>query len=229
MNVASVKANPKKPENAYIKFDDGTEAWCPSFEKASALVIGQPLPADWTQDVGEYGPRAFPPKEFKGGGGKAAWANTEPGERFVQERMDRRTALMQATALALQPGVTSTVMPLPDSTVAVAGVFYEWLRQNVKESGVGSITPPSTGVELTGMLSSPVPDNTPAGTPFPAGQTEEGGSQGGTEGKRVLDSPPSSCPPHGRVTDLKPDGKQMPKGKLRCEDCGAVLNESEVA
>ena len=98
-NVASVKQNPKKPENAYIKFDDGTEAWCPSFEKASALEVGKPLPDGWTQDQGEYGPRAFPPKDRKGfAGGKSSWYNSEEGVRFTQERTDRRTALMQAVA-----------------------------------------------------------------------------------------------------------------------------------
>lgn len=58
-----------------------------------------------------------------GGGGRQftpAWANTEAGERFVQERTDRRTAVMQAVAYFDKAG-TPAVLQAADE-------FYAWLR-----------------------------------------------------------------------------------------------------
>jgi len=130
-NVASVKQNPKKPENAYIKFDDGTEAWCPSFEKASALELGKPLPDGWTQDQGEYGPRAFPPKDRKGfAGGKSSWYNSEEGTRFTQERMDRRTALMQAVVVLGAAQGDPLTLRRPADWLDTATEMYAWLRKS---------------------------------------------------------------------------------------------------
>lgn len=147
-NVAGVKANPKKPENAYIKFDDGTEAWCPSFELASKLTLGAPLPEGWRQDEGEYGPRVFPPQERKGGGGgfapKAAFANTQEGMAYREERSDRRTALMQC-----------------GGDLAVAAEMYAWLRQT---AGAGVPPAPSRHGATT-----------PAPAPAPRPSTQESG------------------------------------------------------
>ena len=72
------------------------------------------------------------------------------------------------------------------------------------------------------------PASSPSVGPDPISPPGEpdGGGELSAKGKGAL---PAACPPHGRVSDLKPDGKtQMPKGKLRCEDCGAVLDEGSL-
>jgi hypothetical protein len=53
------------------------------------------------------------------GAAPAAWRNTETGAKYEQERMDRRTALMQAVA------------GKPDSVLGLAETFYQWLRESV--------------------------------------------------------------------------------------------------
>lgn len=61
-----------------------------------------------------------------GGGGKTytpAWGHTEEGERYTQERMDRRTALMQAVQYVEKTALDVDVL-------AVADNLYTWLRQN---------------------------------------------------------------------------------------------------
>jgi hypothetical protein len=53
------------------------------------------------------------------GAAPAAWRNTEAGAKYEQERMDRRTALMQAVAIG--SGITTEL----------AEKFYQWLRESV--------------------------------------------------------------------------------------------------
>lgn len=196
-NVAEVKQNPKKPENAFVKFDDGTDAWCPDFEKASTLVIGQPLPDGWRQDVGDYGPRVFPPNDKKGGGGggKAAWANTEDGERFVQERMDRRTALMQA--------VTHVPVGSPAAILTEAEKFYAWLRKSSGVAPLSTANPPSTVA----------PDPQPAAPAQAAGGKRAAAAKAGTQ-------TPASAAPRCPSCGSEEVGFTPDKSAASCLTCG---------
>lgn len=69
------------------------------------------------------------PQAGQGGGGgrqfTPAWANTEEGEKFVQERTDRRTSVMQAIAFGHQD---------LDTALACADIIYEWLRKPVSDA-----------------------------------------------------------------------------------------------
>jgi len=174
--VIDVKQNPKKPEQAYIKLQDGTDAWCPDWEAAKTLKKGEPLPEDWTQDQGDYGPRIFPPKKPGQGTGKAAYRNTKDGMReeqasihrsvaFQQERSDRRTALMQAVAANMD--------------LAAADVFYEWLRKTSPASGPSGLEGPVEG--SAGGTSPWSGDSDPSGNGEergPGGPLGEGGTPG---------------------------------------------------
>lgn len=119
MNVV-LSVEPKGEKAALLVMDSGERVWTPDRAKAQDLV-GRPIPEAWTQKQGEYGPQAFPPREGKPAGGKPAWANTEEGEKYVQERMDRRTALMQAVLVYQGSGDSLDVLNL-------APKLYAWLR-----------------------------------------------------------------------------------------------------
>lgn len=97
------------------------------------------------------------PGQFGGGGGSGrqyvpAWGNTEEGERFIQERMDRRTALMQAVALCSsdqEDWETTAIMHL-------AGTMYDWLRASASVPAAPQATTPVQTPEK-GQNASPVP------------------------------------------------------------------------
>jgi len=132
--VSNVTWVEQKGDKAGIMvMDDGTKVWTPDKAKADELV-GKPIPADWTQKQGEYGPQAFPPREKKSGfgGAPAAFRNTKEGQAVEQDAMNRRTALMQ-----------SVEMRHPDNQAVAqvldrANKFYAWL------SGDGVVTPSSS-------------------------------------------------------------------------------------
>jgi hypothetical protein len=74
-----------------------------------------------------------PPAQSSGGGGSlrggasTAWRNTEAGAKYEQERMDRRTALMQAVAAVEQTGTRAFNEAVEELTRA----FYKLLRETV--------------------------------------------------------------------------------------------------
>lgn len=158
MPVVSVE--PKGDKAAILVMSDGARVWTPEIDKAREL-IGKLIPGDWTVKDGPYGPQALPPRP-KGEAQRAAFRNTKEGFLAEQEgyyrkdeRMDRRTALMQAVALSdvvatLNQG-TGKSLPQPDGVILeVAETFYEWLRASAShgaepgfvESGSPSETPP---------------------------------------------------------------------------------------
>jgi hypothetical protein len=65
-----------------------------------------------------------------GGGFAAAYRNTAEGHAAEQERMDRRTALMQATAIFQTTMQTSA--KTDGSVQNIADGMYEWLRKTAK-------------------------------------------------------------------------------------------------
>jgi hypothetical protein len=88
-----------------------------AFQSMGTWDDGKPKPRKVTNYPGKS-----PAQSFVGGGKKeyvAAWRNTEPGAKYEQERMDRRTALMQAVAVG--SGITTEL----------AEKFYQWLRESV--------------------------------------------------------------------------------------------------
>jgi hypothetical protein len=220
--VLAVKANPKKPDQAYVTLhDQDKDAWCPSFELASKLVIGEALPPGWDVSQGDYGPRLFPPKEKKGGfgGGAAAWRNTKEGAFAEQERMDRRTALMQA--VTFHHGTSAEVAGIADE-------FYAWLRKTAggtatPAAGTGATAAgqakPSTAPPVSAPTSAPVmPEKQPASRGI--GATPEGGAE--AQGPGLLPTGAASSPgpcAHPDTSPLKMDGKAMPKGFVRCLSC----------
>jgi len=138
------------------QFTDGTE-WSngtkPGFEakriEELTALIGQEGEFE-VEDKGEYQGR--PQVKLKGWPGKAAfgsqngdhprggsWYNSEEGTRFVQERMDRRTALMQARE-HFEHGAPWEFIE------TVAGQMYEWPSDAQSSSLPASVTAsPSSG------------------------------------------------------------------------------------
>lgn len=108
------------------------EVPCYDPRAGEALTIGQPLPEGWEIRTSTRGkpylapPRA--PRPGSGGGGAAAWRNTREGHAAEQERMDRRTALMQAVAL-LGPGTAIS------EALRAAEELYAWLRETSGRGG----------------------------------------------------------------------------------------------
>jgi hypothetical protein len=97
-----------------------------------------PLPEGWEVKTSKAGkPYLAAPRQSSGGGGgglgrsgiSTAWRNTEAGAKYEQERMDRRTALMQAVALG--SGITTEL----------ADKLYVWLRTSVDGGGEQSHSP----------------------------------------------------------------------------------------
>jgi hypothetical protein len=130
----------KGDKAAILVMSDDTRVWTPDKALADTLV-GKSIPEDWTTKQGEYGPQAFPPRPQKGGGGfAAAYRNTEAGFAKEQQRMDARTAVMQATV----EGVF-----IKDT----ADEIYQWLRTS---SGVAVATVPDE-VEGVGSLGEGAP------------------------------------------------------------------------
>jgi hypothetical protein len=90
-----------------------------------------PLPEGWEVKTSKAGklylaaPKPLNSGGFRGSPAQAAWRNTEAGAKYEQERMDRRTALMQAIALHGSPATDHSPAILND-----ADEFYAWLRRS---------------------------------------------------------------------------------------------------
>ena len=224
-NVTAIQ--PKGDRGAAILLmDDGSKVWTPDIEKAKSL-LNQPIPPTWRMTDGDYGPQAFPPREARGGGGMSAWRNTKEGflaeqqgrlawQREDEDRKDRRTALMQAVALAGQLGLDTAGLLYLEDVVATSNAFYAWLRKTSGSPTRAASAEPPSGP------GGPDPTSSPSLAPL-------SGDENATGGGSVLGKGAAAPCSHSKVSDLKPDGKPLPKGRLRCDDCGTVLNESEVA
>lgn len=96
------------------------------FSGGEALVPG-PLPDGWTVKESDRGPVVEAPRQARQGGGRdfaAAFRNTKEGHFYEQERMDRRTALMQAVETLKDVADTTT-----SDITKTASVYYDFLRE----------------------------------------------------------------------------------------------------
>jgi len=149
------------------------------------LVEDAPLPDGWEVKASKAGKLYLAPPRVGGstssrGGISAAWRNTEAGAKYEQERMDRRTALMQA--VALDSGIVTEL----------AEKFYRWLRQSVSAPGASGLI----GSGSPGSPSRVLPDagrgaDTLSDEGGVSGGTEASGT-GGTKAPRDASTPPSS-------------------------------------
>jgi hypothetical protein len=165
------KVEAKGEKAAILVMDDGARVWTPDKTKADDLV-GKPIPPDWTQKTGDYGPQAFPPK--KSGGdfrGSAAWRNTKEGAWFEAVARAVNTAVMQA------------------KDEAEAEALLRWSIHKLKTLTAGGSTPPRVPPAAP---SSPSPGSSPGdGAP----RQEPGGkhtSRGKLPASPAPDSPKKS-------------------------------------
>jgi hypothetical protein len=91
------------------------------------------------------------PSTFGQGGGDGRPSARPPrDEHFIQERMDRRTALMQAVALALHP--EGGWAGVSEDLIELSGSLYEWLRKTAggEVHGEGASSPATTSAPAAG-------------------------------------------------------------------------------
>jgi hypothetical protein len=139
--VSTVTAiEPKGDKAAILVMDDGSRVWTPEKAMAGDLV-GKPIPSNWTQKTGDYGPQAFPPRPAKGppGGRPTRWADTEDGARWMDGRINRRRALELAVQLAVKEDVERP--PSDPWIVGVASHFYTFLNVDSPSGGGDPVVP----------------------------------------------------------------------------------------
>lgn len=149
MKVISVKDHPKKKEWSYVTLleDSGKEVEAFSLAAEAKNLQPGPLPAGWEiEPGGEWPDGNTKPPNLKAprrnggrggyGGGAAAFRNSKEGQLYEQERMDRRTAIMQAVQMG---GITGALVATVhggvhsdarmDQILADAEKIYAFLRK----------------------------------------------------------------------------------------------------
>lgn len=171
-----------------------------------------------------YKIKSFPgyePAPYEGGGssggGKSSWYNSEEGVRFTQERSDRRTALMQATAVTvpyMDALIKATGGKPETDLIAAAERFYDWLRQT---SGVA--TPP---VSVTPAAPEPSsPSHSTAGTPRTGSDGDPTSARDGEGRADTVDGGGAESPAPVHQHDLDRGWQPKAGGRLPCRTCGA--------
>ena len=156
--------------------------------------------------------KSWPGKPSFGGGGGG---KSPRDEQFIQERMDRRTALMQAVA-------TKSIVPPLDTDgpgarslwyadlKVMADEFYAWLR---------ATTPPGVSAAGTGVSAPPVSNTSPAGVTDgeKTGRSKGTGAAGDDWGAGATVGSGGTCPSYADHT-FKKDST----GHMVCSKCGVV-------
>jgi hypothetical protein len=176
---------------------DTEEFICFSGKAADALTIGQPLPlgTEYEEPKFEGAKRAIKLPRDKNAS-QAAFRNTKEGLLYEQERMDRRTALMQAVAALATPEIGEKVSTA--ALLVLADNMYGWLREpSAVAGGAGETTSVREGA---------------------AADEQASGAVAHGEGARA----PGVCT-HEDTSPLKPDNSAMPAGKVRCLACGVAI------
>jgi hypothetical protein len=145
-----------------------------------------PLPEGWEVKTSKAGKLylAAPRMPGKGAQGSpkwessSSWRNTEAGAKYEQERMDRRTALMQAVGSGGS-----------NNWLIGADAFYAWLRKSV--SAPRSVPEPGTGAggEWVGTAPAQAGPRPAVGADTPS---DEGGEQLNSPTHREAASPSST-------------------------------------
>lgn len=173
----------------YVTLVDATgEREVPSYSPLGKdLKEDAPLPDGWEVKTSQKGKLYLAAPKAAGGGGKkdftprpAAWANTEEGEKYVQERMDRRTALMQA--IALGPG---DVEYRTSEIIALAEYWYAWLRKNLDVSAPRTGDAPSHVAQRQGTAGTQAAPPVGADTPLDGAGVEPGEASSPPSSKRT--------------------------------------------
>jgi len=135
------------------------------------LKEDSPLPEGWEVKTSKAGKLYLAaPKQSSGGGGRpfnpatgpAAWRNTEAGAKYEQERMDRRTALMQAIAYAGPPAPDEPIRSAPFQPLYLlefASNFYTWLRESVGAEQNSRVTAGLDPAKSTARPAAPTPSD----------------------------------------------------------------------
>ncbi len=202
----------------WVTLDDRTED-VPSYdERAKDLKIHEPLPEGWEVATSAKGkPYLKAPKTGSGakGGFAQSWYNSEAGVKYTQERMDRRTALMQAVELFNNEHGEETL-------IDISTLLYVWLRASDSAAPAAS---PSIGTGGGGTSTDPIPPErpevkdgqgsgeVPAVTPVegPWGEAVDGGTASPSD---------AIAEPHEFV-----QGRQLASGHWLCKICGKKDNE----
>lgn len=206
-----------------VELDDKTNPIPCYSGEASKLVVGQPLPEGWSVEKSSKGKDYLKvPKKGGGFGGQSSWYNSEAGVKFTQERMDRRTALMQAVAcLGSQEFAGGTFIQVMDS-------MYLWLRETSGAMPVAPV-PVGGGGHAVGLSreDTPPPTSTPevsgtepvgeAGGSTPVAEGGEAATTNGVEGAVSL--------PKAHVHEWKDAPRD---GWMMCAECGKAELASKV-
>lgn len=228
MKVIAVKPNPKDPKQAFVKLEDGTEAWTPDIGLVKPLVDKE-VPQGWAFRDNKAGTgKVLLPPQAKGGprwrdSKEAALFDQAGYERhqfYEQERTDRRTSVMQARR-----------RPDGGPDLDDADEIYGWLRRSLepKISGVAAGVTPSlagkTGVGETAKATPPVDiSSSPAqAKPLRERASEASGAgedpTSGAEGGR---SRPRPFPPQESPDETAGGGVGPHPPRRRCEHLNGV-------
>ena len=191
---------------------DGAEVPCYSAE-AKGLHLDAPLPDGWEVKTSQKGKKYLaPPKQGRSGGfgGQSSWYNSETGVRFTQERMDRRTALMQAVVWRGTGG-------LPPNVLHAADAFYDWLT---KTRSVPTLPAPSAPVSSPSQAAPSI-----EGTGTPSTGTA-GGVGGGTAEGGSADREAAAGSPSAHRHEWAPMEKNM--YREMCPGCGLTRKKEPV-
>jgi hypothetical protein len=165
---------------------------------------------------GEYQPAPFVP----GAAGSSATSPRRSPEhdQFIQERMDRRTALMQAVTVF---GSASDMFS--GLVQRYADEAYEWLRKTSESTSSEQQSPlPQAGVdsESTSPAAGPVSttrDRVEAGVATKGTSDQDSGNApaGDDRGGQSAYGEGVGCPPHDLDLDIAPKAQRFP-----CRRCG---------
>jgi hypothetical protein len=199
----------------WVTLDDRTEDVPCYDDKAAALEVHKPLPDGWEVKKSSKGKDYLAtPKAAKGGGGfAAAFKNTREGMLIEQDSINRSVALKAAIKAFGHPDVRSL-----DTILEHAEKFYQWLSSG---ADLASVSPAAGGVVAT----HPAPPASPSVIAPAIGGEVEGVGELGEGLPAPID--PRTCK-HTATSPLAPSGRALKEGRVRCLDCGLIVEEAKV-
>jgi hypothetical protein len=242
-DVSAYESNGKTTYYVNVSFEDKSSGSLGKQNQAKARELRDMLaalknqPAEFgLEDKGKpnkngqpsYKIKSFPgyePSPFEGGGGgKSSWQNSEDGVRYLQERMDRRTALMQGVAYvaafpAEEEATRDRGHDFPE--LVFADQYYFWLRKTAGGGGGGAL---SSGPSVA---AAPSPAPSSGVSPVTAGEermpTRSAPDAPVEQGSGLFGEGSTGPCSHSSTSPLAPSGKALPEGKTFCLDCRSVI------